>query len=103
RRMHLVIEVVEHAGDTPREGVLAVARGVGAHGRLDGQGVLAEAVGLGEFGQEGPGALAVHQALARVRHLSMDFFQNTHWPSCPRAGMGRSAARRSSAAASMER
>src|SRR5574342_895611 len=102
-RVHLVVEVVEHAGRAPRLRVLAVARGVGAHGRLHRQGVLAEALGPGEFRQQDPGTVAVHQARERVRHLSIDFLENTHCPSCSSDGMRRSAAMRLSVSASIER
>ena len=56
--MHLVVEVVEHAGDAPPLGVLAVALGVGAHRGLDGPGVLAQAIALGELREERPGLRA---------------------------------------------
>src|SRR5215470_3015469 len=102
-RVHLVVEVVEHAGDAPRLGIAAVALRVGAHGCFDGERVLAKTVRLREFGEEGPGPCPVHQAPLRVRHLSMDFLEKSHWPSCSRAGMRRSAASRVSASASMER
>src|SRR3990172_4761778 len=102
-RVHLVVEVVEHAGRAPRLGVLAVACRIGPHGGLDGQRVLAEAVGLGELRQQDPGAVVVHQDRERVRHLSIDFLENPHCPSCPSAGMRRSAAIRLSVSASMER
>ena len=59
RGMHLVVEVVEHARHAPGIHVLAIAGGVGAHGRLDGQGVLAEVVRLGEFCEERPRGGAV--------------------------------------------
>src|SRR6266446_6478871 len=42
-RMHLVVEVVEYAGPTPRVQILAVPASVGAHGGFDGAGVFAEA------------------------------------------------------------
>jgi len=35
------------------------------------------------------GPRPVHDAPVRVRHLSMDFFENSHWPSCSMAGMRR--------------
>jgi len=54
-RVHLVVEVVQHSGHAPRIGILSVAVGVGAHGGFDGTGVLAEAIALGELGEDRPG------------------------------------------------
>src|SRR4029453_1205628 len=103
RGVHLVVEVVEHARHPPRLGIGAVTAGGGTHGRFHGQRVLAETVGLREFGEEGPGPRPVHDAPVRVRHLSIDFLENSHWPSCSIAGMRRSTARSLRASASMER
>ena len=81
--MHLVVEVVEHAGDTPGVRVGAVAAGIRAHRHLDGEGVLAQAIGAGELGENRPRGVAA-QARAgvwRAFHLSMDFLENSHLPS----------------------
>jgi hypothetical protein len=51
RGIELVIEIVQESGDTPRLDVLAGARGVPAHGALDGQGVLEQTVALRVLGQ----------------------------------------------------
>src|SRR4030095_14111465 len=92
--VHLVVEIVEHAGQAPLVEVLAVAPGVGAHGRLDGAGVLAEAVALGELGENCPGVIARDHArrVCWLRHLSIDFFENIHAPSSCTQGMRRSVA-----------
>src|SRR6266542_4163911 len=103
RGMHLVVEVVEHARRPPGVGVSAVTIGVGTHGRLHGKCVLAETVRLREFSEEGPGPRPVHDARVRVRHLSIDFFENSHCPSCSMAGMRRSTAKSLIASASIER
>src|SRR5262245_18082617 len=102
-RMHLVVEVMEHARHAPAFRVLAVAPGVGAHGGLHGQGVLPETVGLGELGEEGPGPGPIHQVWRRDLHLSMDFLEKSHCPSYSRAGLRRSEAIHWSVSASMER
>src|SRR2546425_4003316 len=54
-RMHLVVEVVEYAGPTPRVQILAVPASVGAHGGFDGAGVFCEVVALRELGESRPG------------------------------------------------
>ena len=46
-RKSLVIEVVDEPGCSPELHILAKARGIGAHGRLDGQHMLAEGLRLG--------------------------------------------------------
>src|SRR5215468_10188086 len=102
-RVHLVVEVVEHARHAPTLRVLAVAPGVGAHSRLHGQGMLAETVRVRELGEEGPRSGPIHHACRRARHLSMDFLEKSHCPSCSRAGMRRSEAICLSVSASMER
>src|SRR6266498_17036 len=76
--MHLVVEVVEHARHPPGLGISAVAISVGTHGCLHGERVLAKTVRRREFGEEGPGPRPVHDAPVRVRHLSIDFFENSH-------------------------
>src|SRR5688572_12112522 len=51
----LVIQVVQQSGDPPKLLVLAEPPRVGAHGRLDGQYVLAKRRRLGPLAEEGPG------------------------------------------------
>src|SRR5262249_9972495 len=105
-RVHLVVEVMEHAGDAPLFGVFTVPPGVRAHRRLDRPGVLAEAVALGELGQDRPGRRAVHYVRVTcfcVRHLSMDFLEKTKLPLISIQGIPRWTASWVSAASSMAR
>src|SRR5207249_5530101 len=104
--MHLVVEVVEHAGDAPRLGIFAVASSVRAHRRLHGSGVLAQAVAVGELGQDRPGRGAIHYLRVTclcVRHLSMDFFEKSQLPLTSMQGMPRWAASCVSVASSIAR
>ena len=93
--VYLVVEVVEHPGDAPGRRIRAVTAGIGPHGRFHRERVLAQAVGVGEFGEDTPGGGAIdhlgtgegeavlHQARAvgwRAFHLSMDFLDRSHWP-----------------------
>ena len=59
-RVHLEVEVVEEADHRPALLVPAVLAGVGAHGGLDGEGVLAEGLGLRVLAEDVPGVFAVH-------------------------------------------
>src|SRR5205823_14293520 len=104
-RVHLVVEVVEHARHPPRVRILAVLRRVGPHRGLDGAGVLAEAVALGELGEDRPGVLAGDHVrrCCWLRHLSIDFFENTQLPSCWSDGMRRSVASRARVVSSIAR
>ena len=54
----LVIEVVEERGEAPGVFVGAVLTGIGANAGFDGEHVLAEAFGLGEFADDVPGVFA---------------------------------------------
>src|SRR5262249_20532169 len=104
--VHLVIEVVEHAGDAPLFGVFTVPPGVCAHRRLDRPGVFAEAVAVGELRQDRPGRRAIHYVRVTcfsVRHLSMDFLEKMKLPSTSMQGMPRWTASWVSAASSMAR
>src|SRR5436853_6220034 len=91
-RVHLVVEVVEHAGDAPGVRVFVVAAGVGAHRGFDGAGVLAEAVALGELGEDRPGLVAREhwRRVCCTRHLSMDSSENTQTSSSYTEGLRRS-------------
>src|SRR5438874_10423960 len=104
-RMHLVVEVVKHARRAPGVLILTVLRGVGAHRGLDGARVLTEAVALGELDEDRPGAFARDHVrrCCWLRHLSIDFFENTQRPSSWSDGIRRSVARRASVVSSMAR
>src|ERR1039457_450303 len=54
-RVELPIEIVEQGGDAPLELVLAQLPGVGDDAGLDGERVLAQSLGLGEFADDIPG------------------------------------------------
>src|SRR5712691_1870220 len=104
-RMHLVVEVVEYAGPTPRVQILAVPASVGAHGGFDGAGVFAEAVALRELGENRPGVVARNHCrrVCWLRHLSIDFLENIQAPSSWTEGMRRSVASDASLPSSMAR
>jgi len=55
RRVDLPIEIVEQGSDGPESGIAAKFGGVGGDASFDGEGVLAESVGLGEFAEKVPG------------------------------------------------
>src|SRR5215211_5398799 len=59
-RVLLVVHVVQEPGYTPLLLVLAELSGVGAHGGLDGEHVLAKGVALRPLAQQLPGLFAVH-------------------------------------------
>ena len=69
----LVVEVVDQAGDRPALLVLAEAPGVGAHGGLDAQQVLAERVRFDPLADEIPGLftrrLSRHVCFTLARNL----------------------------------
>src|SRR5437870_2395846 len=104
-RVHLIVEIVERARRPPRVRILAVLRRVGAHGGLDGAGVLAEAVALRELDEDRPRELARDhdRRCCWLRHLSIDFFEKTQRPSSWSDGMRRSVARRTRVVSSMAR
>ncbi len=54
----LIVEVVEERGQAPGVFVGSILAGVSADTRFDGEHVLAEAFGLGEFADDLPGVFA---------------------------------------------
>src|SRR5207248_1896668 len=78
--VHLVVEVVEHAGDAPALGVFAEAGGIGPHRGLDRARVLAQAVALGELGQDRPRVVAGH-ATGGIRRAGSAGYATCRWTS----------------------
>src|SRR3989442_6491418 len=104
-RMHLVVEVVEYAGPTPRVQILVVPASVRAQGGFDGAGVFAEAVAFRELGENRPRVVASNHCrrVCWLRHLSIDFLENIQAPSSWTEGMRRSVASDASLPSSMAR
>ena len=75
RRPALVVEVVQQRGDAPAFLVLAELLRVAAHGGLDGQRVLQQAVALRVLGQEGPGIVSIH---GKFPHLNAGASSSTN-------------------------
>src|SRR5215211_2661191 len=65
RGMLLVVHVVQESGYAPFLLVLPKAEGVGPHGGLDGQHVLAQGITLGPGAHEFPGFFAIHSVSLR--------------------------------------
>src|SRR4029450_4400695 len=86
-------------------GIGAVGAGIRAHGHLHGEGVLAEAIGAGELGENRPRGVPTQAraGLWRAFHLSMDFLGKSHLPSGCRHGIRRSPAIRVTVCSSMAR
>ena len=69
----LVIEVVQQAGDPPRQFVFTQTPGVRPQGRFHGKGVIEEARTPGVFGEEVLGSVSVEQVL---------FLKCVWWANC---------------------
>src|SRR5690348_15064009 len=75
RRMALVVEVVQQGDVAPGVHVLPEVRGVGAHRRLDREGVPQQRLVLRPLGEERPGRVAVvHEVRSHGggRYLSLN-------------------------------